>query len=209
MSSRARRAAAAVALAVAVNPTTGAGFCPEVPVDSLTIDGVQDLLSKWNLNKALGAEFREQDVDGFKLDVLAMPDALDKDAYPNAQPFDWIALRKHLAECSSKALPAALSQEYRRRMTGVMAPMSGLKIKKPNGGVGFGKHTDVSISRSGNGTLLVNASQTDVSGDLDVFGDLMVEGHLVLNVGNVSAANIDDLVDSTTNLWSQIGRAHV
>ena len=197
------------------SPSTNGGgssnFCPEDPkLVDLDIDEVQDLLEKWHLSKAMGAELQEQRVDGYKLRLLALPGALDAATYPNAQPFDLFALKNHLADClegggdAAGALAASKATGRRRRLA-VDSDFKGILIKKDNGGIALGPDGDVSLVRSGDATLLVNASEVDVSGDLDVWGDLMVEGHLNLNTGNVSAANIDDLVESTTSLWSLLG----
>jgi hypothetical protein len=208
---------AAVALAalgqLAAVVGANASDCPAAALKDLSVQDVQDLLVRWNLDLALGTEFQTQLVDGLALDVLAdVPDALKSTAYPRAQPFHVAALRKHLAECkaqnerAAKAAPIRRSTvtARRRRLAEDVAAADGIKIKKDNGGILLGKDLGATIVRTVDGAVAVSPNM-NVIGNVDVGGDVSVEGHLHLNTGNISAANIADLTDSTTSLWSLVG----
>ena len=202
------RSVAAIGAAAFLLPSLGAGvsLCPEAPIDSLSVEEVQELLQEWSLGPALGTEFKAQHVDGFKLSVMmgdgaSLDDVLDKTAYPKAQPFDWLVFRKRLLEC----LPAPQAHAElldRRALASVQAKIgSGVHVKKENGGIVLGPAGDVQLFRSGDGQLLVNAT-VGIAGDATISGDLSLGGHLHLNAGNISAANVDDLADSTASLWA-------
>lgn len=205
------RSTAVLGAAALVLPSLGAGvsLCPEAPIDSLSVQEVQELLQEWNLGPAFGSEFEAQHVDGFKLAVMvggdggevSLDDVLDKAAYPKAQPFDWLVFRKRLLECLPAPQPHAELLDRRGLAASQSKMGSGVHVKKENGGILLGPSGDVQLFRSGEGQLLVNAT-VGIAGDATISGDLSLGGHLHLNAGNISAANVDDLADSTASLWA-------
>ena len=102
--------------------------CPPAGFARLSVDDVQDLLAIWNLAEALGDEFVQQKVDGFKLKVMTQQGSVDMSKYPNAQPFDWMALRQHISAC--EGVPTAPT---RRQLGATTAHSVGLHIKKDAG----------------------------------------------------------------------------
>ena len=208
------RVAAAVLLSVSWTTALVHGrSCPDASLTSLSISEVQGLLVRWNLFKAVGAEFLEQEVDGFKLSVLASAaDSLDAGAYPRAQPFDWIALRGHLEECkhpppraqnvaASKAAPSETTRRAARRQLAA-DDFSGLSIRKDNGGIRLGADGDVTVRRTEDSTLSVFARLL-VDDDVGVAGDLTVDGEVFLSTGDEVGALIEQLFGLVQDLQDE------
>lgn len=194
---------AAVAATVVSSSLADTSKCPEAGLAQLSVEDVQSLLADWNLDEALGTEFLDQKVDGFKLKLLSRPGAVDPARYTKAQPFDWLALREHIVDCEgTPTLPPAAN----RRQLGTTASANsvGLHIKKDQGGLILGSDGDVQVRRSGDGTLLLNATSSVIVNDVSIGGELYINGHVHLSSGNISAANVDDLVSSVTSLWAVV-----
>ena len=203
-------AAAAAAADAAVGASLAAVdvVCPEKPLESLTIDEVQGYLSSWNVDTAFATEFAAQKVDGFKLSLLLVaPGAADETRYPNAQPFDWMALKKYLAHCAatgSRDREAATGSERGRQLaSSASAGVSGLHIKRDNAGVILGAGGDVRLLRTGDQALQLNAT-VDATSNVIVRGNLTVDGHVHLTSGDVNAANLAELALDVSSLFESL-----
>ena len=184
---------------LAVLAANGAS-CPTAPLENLSVQDVQDLLSTWNLGPAFSAEFAAQLVDGVKLGVLAVEtNTFDRSAYPRAQPFDWVALRMRLDKCKAAADRLAAfgrrASAPGRRLANVPTP-AGIHIKKPNGGLLLGDDGDALVVRTDDGGVGISPHLM-VAGEVTVGADLYV-------TGAISAPTIDDLWAAIEELWEVV-----
>lgn len=183
-------------------------LCPEKTIESLTIDEVQGYLSSWNVDTAFATEFAAQKVDGVKLSLILAPGAVDESRYPNAQPFDWMALRKYLKHCAANGgeqeAPAGSGQRHGRQLaSSANSDVSGVHIKRDNAGVILGIDGDVQILRTGDQALQLNAT-VDATSNVVIRGNLTVDGHVHLTSGDVNAANLAELALDVSSLFDSL-----
>ena len=187
--------------------------CPPGRMQSLTVEDVQRLLSVWDVDRAFGADFVAQQVNGNKLSLmLGLENAVNPAAYTKAQPFDWLALRHKYAACADEQEGAAVaaatafatklkSKGGRRRLASEDESASGLHIRRSNACVYLGEDADVTTCRTDDSELTVDADTFIVK------GDLKVDGHVYLtNGGDVNAANVAELVLLVSTLQDTVAR---
>lgn len=147
--------------------STVLSFCP-TDVKNFNVVEVQTLLEKWNLGKAFGTEFKDQEVDGFALHYLTA-DNVNQNAYPHAQPFHWSILWDRLSQCDIRKKnlqqPSTQSeysdktvQNARRNLltsSNNGRSTSGIHIRSNTSSIELGQFADIQLRRSGHNVLSV------------------------------------------------------
>ena len=129
-----------------------------------------DQLQEWGLSNAFGQEFRDAEMDGETLAMLSGRNfkKLDQERYTNAQFFHFDKLERKLSELvgpSAVEMDAEAGGAGRRRLAG--KSYAGIKIASNSSQISMGTVGDVTVTRSGNEELTIDAT-TVVSKDLKV-----------------------------------------
>jgi len=184
-----------LALLVGASLTALSHAVPEGPLESLSVDDVQELLKDWNLHNAFGEAFVADEVDGKTMLYLHVDDLQKEQHYPNARNFHarrLIAERDALAKGSKENVDVSSGGVVRRGLKESSGASSGVAIRSNSSCLSMGTTLDVSLCRDGDSSLLCNSS-FGVSDTLDVAGDASFASELYFVGSNGGSVALSDL----------------
>jgi len=184
-----------LALLVGAFLTALSNAVPEGPLESLSVDDVQELLKDWNLHNAFGEAFVADEVDGKTMLYLHVDDLQKEQHYPNARNFHarrLIAERDALAKGSKENVDVSSGGVVRRGLKESSGASSGVAIRSNSSCLSMGTTLDVSLCRDGDSSLLCNSS-FGVSDTLDVAGDASFASELYFVGSNGGSVALSDL----------------
>ena len=141
---------------------------------SFSVSEVQDWLKDQNLQSAFGDYFVEMEVDGQLLWEYMTPDDINLANTPKATGAHVRRLFGELKKLKrvEKRTLSATNDGQRRKLSGDAKSRSGISIQRDDAFLAFGTEADVSLSRSGDNELTIDADTVIISShDAIVDGD--------------------------------------